>query len=108
MKAHLCHVPGCGKNVVKSLLMCSDHWKRVPEPLRMEVLTHYQKGQEKGKIKPSTQYLRAARAAIASVCDTYVASIPLLDQMAEKEAIQKADKNPKWDTSRFKRRLDPE
>lgn len=108
MKAHLCHVPNCGKGVVKSLLMCSDHWKRVPEALRVEVLTHYQRGQEKGKIRPTAQYLRAARAAISSVCETYVSSIPPLDEIADKESKEKLAKSPKWDTSRFKRKLEPE
>ena len=55
MTTHHCHVPGCDREVPPHLLMCLNHWKRVPQPLRNRVWKTYRKGQE-GDKNPSPAY----------------------------------------------------
>jgi hypothetical protein len=63
---HCCHVPYCTKVVPRERLMCWWHWKMVPADLQKEVWRHYRKGQC-DDMKPSSEYLAAARAAIDAV-----------------------------------------
>ncbi len=63
---HQCHVPGCGKIIPPSLLMCWNHWRLVPKPLKDDVWAHYRRGQEFDK-NPTRAYLDAAKAAIEAV-----------------------------------------
>lgn len=65
--AHHCHVYPCGKPVCRSKLMCIDHWRAVPAGLKLDVLKYYQPGQENRKVRPSKEWLQAARAAINAV-----------------------------------------
>jgi hypothetical protein len=63
---HCCQAPGCTVPISLSLLMCPDHWRRVPKPLQTQVWRHYRNGQEEDK-NPSPEYLVAAQAAIKSL-----------------------------------------
>jgi len=63
---HLCHAKGCSAEVPPSLLMCSHHWRMVPEDLQRRVWRTYRKGQEIDK-RPSEAYLAAMREAIEAV-----------------------------------------
>lgn len=67
---HECHVPGCHVAVPRRMLMCRAHWFRVPPALRDRVWATYQSGQELGRVRPSREYLLAARAAIQSVASS--------------------------------------
>lgn len=63
---HRCHAIGCEVVVDPGLLMCREHWFKVPRLLRRAVWRNYRKGQEITK-DPSRDYLEAARAAIDAV-----------------------------------------
>lgn len=38
---HRCAAHGCQQQVPSKLLMCVDHWRMVPAPLRREVWAHW-------------------------------------------------------------------
>jgi Tfp pilus assembly protein PilO len=63
MSGHTCHAFDCKKPVARRLLMCRAHWAMVPSNIQAEVLRFYQPGQEQGKVRPSQEWLRAARLA---------------------------------------------
>ena len=65
---HSCHAKKCKKYVPPKLLMCPQHWKKVPRELQLDVWKHYRIGQEVDK-KPTREYLAAARAAINAVAE---------------------------------------
>lgn len=64
--AHRCDATGCRAIVAPSMWGCDRHWSMVPPALRVAILRYYRPGQEQDK-KPSTQYMRAARAAVVAV-----------------------------------------
>lgn len=65
---HECFAIGCHRRIYLHLLMCSLHWRRVPQNLRREVWTTYRPGQEKpGSPPASTAYFEAIQAAQAAV-----------------------------------------
>lgn len=64
---HRCHVPCCPERVPRRLLMCARHWKMVPAALQRDVWATYRPGQEQGRARVSTDYLAAAKRAIAYV-----------------------------------------
>lgn len=61
---HTCHVPKCEVIVLPKMLMCSNHWTMVPEKLQFNVYETFNKKQCTKEIRPTTEYLKAARAAI--------------------------------------------
>lgn len=69
MSAHTCHVSSCVAKVPPRMLMCRPHWRQVPQALKDDVLNTYQQGQERGDVRPSVVWLKAARAAITAVED---------------------------------------
>lgn len=64
--SHTCHARGCTVEVPPEMLMCIDHWRKVPRNLQLAVWKTYRRGQEVDK-SPSPAYLAAAQAAIAAV-----------------------------------------
>lgn len=64
---HTCHAGGCGVPCPPKMLMCPDHWDRVPRDVQRLVRQHYQPGQERWQMRPSPEWLRAARMAIDAV-----------------------------------------
>ncbi len=46
---HYCHALNCKREVDPKLLMCPEHWRKVPYLLKQEVLRFYRPGQEKDK-----------------------------------------------------------
>lgn len=60
MAGHLCHWPGCTREVPPAMWGCTRHWYRIPKPLRDRIWRTYQPGQEISKT-PSAAYLTAAR-----------------------------------------------
>lgn len=61
---HHCHWPGCKVEVPPSMWGCSQHWYKLPRPIRNRIWAAYRPGQEIRK-DPSESYLRAADAAQA-------------------------------------------
>lgn len=57
---HTCHWPGCGKQVPPAMWGCIEHWRMLPNNLRMKIWSNYQIGQEK-TMTPSRGYLAVAR-----------------------------------------------
>ena len=66
VSAHMCHARGCRVPVKPTLLMCPDHWRRVPAAIQRAVYATYRHGQCDDK-KPSRQWHEAASAAIGYV-----------------------------------------
>lgn len=66
---HKCHAIDCAEPVHPRYLMCRRHWWLVPAPVRELVNSTYQRGQERGKVRPSREWLAAVRLAIAAVAD---------------------------------------
>lgn len=60
---HTCHATGCDEAIPPSHLMCSKHWKVLSKSLQDEVYRYYRIGQEVD-LKPSEDYLQAARKAV--------------------------------------------
>lgn len=61
-----CPIQTCGVSIPRSMLMCRNHWYRVPYPLRREVFRTYRRGQELTG-NPSSEYVEAMTAAIQAV-----------------------------------------
>ncbi len=59
---HLCHHPGCTKEVEPKFWGCSRHWFRLPKRLRVAIWAAYRPGQEVDK-QPSARYIEAAQRA---------------------------------------------
>ncbi len=58
--AHLCHWPGCRREVPPKLWGCAEHWRTLPSDLRAKIWATYVAGQEISKT-PSEDYIRAAQ-----------------------------------------------
>lgn len=56
---HICHWPGCGREVPPAMWGCKTHWFRLPARLRAKVWRAYRPGQEVTK-DPSAEYLAVA------------------------------------------------
>lgn len=56
---HLCHWPGCDKEVPPKLWGCAPHWFSLPKPLRDRIWATYRRGQEVRR-DPSPEYIAAA------------------------------------------------
>lgn len=57
---HVCHWPGCGKQVPPAMWGCREHWYSLPKSLRDRIWATYRIGQEQDG-KPSESYLTVAR-----------------------------------------------
>jgi hypothetical protein len=66
---HKCHALDCAEPVHPRFLMCRRHWWMVPQPVRELVNSTYQHGQERGKVRPSREWVAAVRLAIAAVAE---------------------------------------
>ncbi len=64
--SHHCHARGCTVSVPPEMLMCRDHWFKVPHDIRAAVWQHYRPGQCDDK-SPSKEWHQAADAAIGFV-----------------------------------------
>ena len=60
-REHVCHWPGCGKQVPPAMWGCKEHWFKLPKSLRDRIWETYKPGQEIN-LSPSSAYLEAARA----------------------------------------------
>src|SRR5439155_10581571 len=61
-RLHLCHWPGCTRQVPPAKWGCPEHWYKLPPNLRARIWRAYQLGQEEGG-RPSQAYLVVAREA---------------------------------------------
>jgi hypothetical protein len=59
---HVCHWPGCNKQVPPAMWGCRAHWFRLPQSIRNAIWHAYRPGQEVDA-SPSREYVRAAREA---------------------------------------------
>lgn len=57
---HLCHWPGCLREVPPALWGCRQHWYKLPTSLRRRIWATYKAGQEI-TMTPSLDCLEAAR-----------------------------------------------
>jgi hypothetical protein len=57
---HECAAPGCTRVISRSLLMCGEHWRMVPQSIQRSVYHHYRNG-------GAAEYLAARQSAIDSV-----------------------------------------
>lgn len=57
---HICHWPGCKKEVPPAMWGCKPHWMKIPKYLRDGIWNTYLPGQEIKK-NPSAAYLVAAK-----------------------------------------------
>lgn len=57
---HLCHWPGCDKQIKPAFCMCPSHWYQVPINLRNRIWKEYQLGQEIFKT-PSANYIQVMK-----------------------------------------------
>jgi len=70
-RLHMCHIPACGKIVPRAKLMCGRHWAMVPIHLRLAVVRAFNPEQcrPQSKVRPTDEWLKAARAAINAVIE---------------------------------------
>lgn len=57
---HLCHWPGCNRQVPAAMWGCREHWYRLPQYLRNKIWATFKPGQEIFKT-PSRAYVEVAR-----------------------------------------------
>lgn len=60
---HICHAEGCAKNVPPRMLMCLNHWKKVPPHIQRGIWASYIPGQEIRK-DPSDEYMKWYKQAV--------------------------------------------
>ena len=58
-RRHICHWPGCAKQVPPAKWGCAKHWFMLPLGARREIWKNYRIGQEK-TLTPSKEYLATA------------------------------------------------
>ena len=58
-REHLCHWPGCEKQVPPAMWGCKPHWFALPKPIRDAIWSAYRPGQE-NTMSPSREYIAAA------------------------------------------------
>lgn len=63
-RSHICHWPGCNKQVPPAMWGCSKHWFQLPASLRAKVWAAYMPGQEI-TMKPSAAYVAVAHEVAA-------------------------------------------
>lgn len=63
---HTCHALQCSAEVEPKKLMCPEHWRMVPDELKVKVYEAHVVGQCDTK-RPSRLYLEYARKAITAV-----------------------------------------
>lgn len=61
---HECHWPGCTKQVPPAMWGCSQHWFKLPRPLRNKIWAAYRPGQEVDQ-RPSRAYVEVAQEVLA-------------------------------------------
>lgn len=59
-RPHVCHWPGCGKQVPPAAWGCRFHWFKIPMYLRRKLWDAFEPGQEI-TMSPSKRYIAAAR-----------------------------------------------
>ena len=62
--SHLCHAPGCKRQVPPRMFACRAHWFALPRRIRSAIWIEYREGQEVDK-KPSIRYLAVQQYACA-------------------------------------------
>lgn len=58
-RQHLCHWPGCSRQVPPAMWGCKAHWFALPRELRNKIWRAYRPGQERD-MQPSAAYLAVA------------------------------------------------
>ena len=58
-RQHMCHWPGCNKQVPPAMWGCREHWYRLPLQLRTAIWNAYRPGQE-DDMRPSRDYVTVA------------------------------------------------
>jgi hypothetical protein len=66
--AHTCHAIACERYVPPTMLMCREHWWKVPAALRIRVWDTYRDGQC-NTFDPTSAYCQAAKAAVIAVAE---------------------------------------
>lgn len=72
---HTCAAIGCQHVIKTSFLMCVDHWRQVPAPLRREVLATYKASrarwnpEEQGAVQRTVAAAQAYRQAVQAAVD---------------------------------------
>ena len=74
MSAHVCHAPGCTRQIPPHLFACHTHWRLVPLWLQTWLLREYRPGQEHDK-RPSARY-----CAVQARCRLALARIEKRDE----------------------------
>ena len=64
---HKCHAINCKSPCAPEKLMCLKHWSMVSKSTKILVVVNYQHGQCSGCVRPSRQWLKAARKAVQEV-----------------------------------------
>lgn len=70
---HVCHWPGCNKQVPPAKWGCAKHWFALPKKLRTRIWQAYVSGQELTQT-PSAAYIAAARDVEAWIANNVTAS----------------------------------
>lgn len=58
-RPHICHWPGCNKQVPPAMWGCKYHWFKLPANLRRKIWATYRAGQEED-LRVSQAYIKAA------------------------------------------------
>lgn len=67
MSYHKCHAINCNVKTHPSMLMCLDHWEKVPDGIKKTIIKEFNPDQCRGFVRPTGKYLKAARLAIMAI-----------------------------------------
>lgn len=72
MNPHRCYAPECTLEISQGMLMCRNHWRQVPRPVRDRVLATWRRIQGGGGVAE----VRAYRTAINDARDALQPEVP--------------------------------
>lgn len=81
LQKHVCHWPGCTREVLASMWGCTTHWFKAPQLLRDAMRRQCRPGQGVAGT-PSAKYLRVARLAHLW-CEAFESNEEILPDLTE-------------------------
>jgi hypothetical protein len=61
-RVRVCAINGCGRRIAQSVVMCREHWLKVPQPLRVNILNARGLQQRATAIREAIRFVNAEAA----------------------------------------------
>jgi hypothetical protein len=88
LRTHTCAATGCQHVISTRMLMCLDHWRMVPAPLRREVLGRRQDLRQAAPKRPqiTQEEMEENQAALDAYWDTVARAVAAVEEKQERKA----------------------